>query len=143
MALNWLQPGLDGKTAHKRLHGAEFKEELLPFATPVMAKRENKPAGGVMAARWLPGVWVGKAHGSNEHLVCMADGSGIKSARSVIVRDVPLSSDLLRLICVGPGSRRFSTVPDPDIVVSQPDPRPSAAARGPTRAWQITKEVWQ
>ena len=115
MLLNYRQPGIDGRTSHHRLHGSPYNGELVRWGSVVHLKLDNTVAGGLMQTRWSCGVWLGKAHGSDEHLVSLLDGSGLRRARTVKCRDEPITEELLRGICELPGSARFQRPLSPPV----------------------------
>ena len=51
---------------------------LLEFASVVLYKVSAKVQGGVMAARWMKGLWLGKRWGAEEHIVSTGDGKVIR-----------------------------------------------------------------
>ena len=108
-----------------------------------------------MHSRWIRGVWLGKTHTTDEHVVWTTSGAGICTGRSVQVRDEDPTLDMLRGVTDRPHCKRSTKegvrlhgdvvhgdvhVPSPDRVGhdgSADDWWPSK-----TRQWQITKEVF-
>ena len=76
------QKGVDGKTAYERLKDKPYRGEILEFGCQVHHRVPGKTQGGLLAARWHTGVWLGKRFASDEHLVSMPDGTVVR-ARSV------------------------------------------------------------
>ena len=147
MLLNFRQSGTDGRTCHERMHGRPYRGELMCFGSPVQLKRDNSVDGGVMAARWVHGFWMGKSHSSDEHIVWLADGSGMRCARTVQSRDVELTYDQLLGITEWPGAQRLrGQARRGELRVRRPQ-EPAAGnpprARDEARRWQITREVFQ
>ena len=64
--------GVDGKTAYERLTGKPYRGEILEFGC--QDRVPGNTQGGLLAARWHTGVWLGKRFASDEHLVSMPDG---------------------------------------------------------------------
>ena len=54
------QKGVDGKTAYERLKGKPYQGEILEFGCQVHHRVPGKSQGGLLAARWHTGVWLGK-----------------------------------------------------------------------------------
>ena len=77
---------IDGKTSWERLKKKKHRGEFAEIGQRVMHKVVGKTQGGLMTARWLPGVWLGKRFSSEEHIVAMDDG---KVIRSRAVRSLP------------------------------------------------------
>ena len=72
--LTWYGRGRDGKTPYERLKGKPLSGEMLEFGVQVMHRVVGKVQGGVMAARWTSGTWLGRLFAFGEHLVATADG---------------------------------------------------------------------
>ena len=79
----------DGKTSFEKVKGKKHRGEFLEFGQKVLHKVPGKPRGGLMATRWLPGIWLGKRFSSEEHIVAM-DGGKVVRARAV--RSLPEAS---------------------------------------------------
>ena len=73
-----------------------------------------------MTARWSEGLWIGKTHSSDEHVICPLDGSRMLCARSVRPLDAELTVDHVRLL---------TTMPF-DHAAGLPVPRESCAGGG-------------
>lgn len=69
----------DGRTAYENIKGRKYTGVMLEFGCVVMHKVESKVEGGVMAPRWIRGIWLGKIFGTDEHIVTMPDGSVVRS----------------------------------------------------------------
>ena len=54
--LNKCQVGHDGRTAYERLKQKPHTGEFLAFGSKILHKVADKPQGGLMAPRWLPGI---------------------------------------------------------------------------------------
>ena len=89
-----------------------------------------------MQSRWSGGIWLGKCHGSDEHVIGMFDGS-LLTARSVQPRDDHVSADLLKSVVCIPGSARSRREAPPE-----PQPAPPRVEREDVRRWQITREIF-
>eukprot|EP00974_Lingulodinium_polyedra_P019265 1860480-Lingulodinium_polyedra.AAC.1 len=74
--------GSDGKTPFERLKGKGYKGEFLEFGSSVLHRIPDKPQGGLMAPRWVPGVWLGKRFTTDEHVIGLEDGKVVRT-RSV------------------------------------------------------------
>jgi len=74
--------GDDGCTAYRRLKGKECRGELLEFGCLVYHRVPGKTQGGLLSARWVSGIWLGKRFASEEHIVSMPDGKVVR-ARAV------------------------------------------------------------
>ena len=84
--LNKFQLGKDGMSAWQRLKGRPYSGLMLEFGSKILHRVVQKPVGGEMVARWLPGIWLGKRFGSEEHVVCLENG---QIAQTGTVRDHP------------------------------------------------------
>ena len=74
--------GKDGKTPFKRRHHKEYTSQLLPFGSAVDAKvRDEETERSKFDSRFIPGIWLGRATESDEHIVGTAQG--VYTARSV------------------------------------------------------------
>ena len=71
-----------GRTAYQRVKGRPYHGERLPFGAKIWHRTAGKVSGGVMAARWHEGLWLGKTFASDEHIVSMPNGDVVR-ARSV------------------------------------------------------------
>ena len=73
--------GKDGKTPFKRRHHKEYTSQLLPFGSAVDAKvRDEETERSKFDSRFTPGIWLGRATESDEHIVGTAQG--VYTARS-------------------------------------------------------------
>ena len=77
--------GRDGKTPYERIKGKRYHGEFCEFGSQILHRVPEKPQGGLMAPRWLPGTWLGKRWSSDEHLVALQNGSVVRT-RSVRAR---------------------------------------------------------
>ena len=77
--------GRDGKTAFERLKGNRYKGEFLEFGSCIFHRVPEKPQGGLMTQRWMPGVWLGKRFTTDEHVIGMDNGKVVRT-RSVRAR---------------------------------------------------------
>ena len=57
----------NGKTSYEILKGKPYRGELVEFGEVVWAR--DLASASKLEARWIPGVWVGKADLSDEHLI--------------------------------------------------------------------------
>ena len=74
--------GRDGKTPFKRRHHKDFTSQLLPFGSAVDAKvRDEETERSKFDSRFIPGIRLGRATESDEHVVGTALGEN--TARSV------------------------------------------------------------
>ena len=137
MLLNIRQPGADGRTSYERMYGRPYRGELLRFGSPVQLKLDNAPDGGLMQTRWTRGLWLGKSHGNDEHLIWGLDGTGIRRARSVMPRDGPVTADQLRGVLVRPGGR-----PNGQRSVQDRGGEVAVRNRDDVRQWQITRAAF-
>jgi len=79
----------DGKTSFEKIKGKKHRGELLEFGQKILHRVPGKPKGGLMAPRWIPGVWLGKRFSSEEHVVAMGGG---RVVRARAVRSLPEAS---------------------------------------------------
>ena len=77
--LNHFQPGNDGLTVHKRIHGEDYKGAMLNFGEKCQFKERREQ--GKLEDRWPFGIWVGKTTLDDEHLLLTP--AGVRTARSV------------------------------------------------------------
>ena len=70
--------GRDGRTPSESLKGKRYHGLMVPFASMVYLKIPGKLQGGVMAERWLPGMWLGKKWSSDEHVVSLSSGRVVR-----------------------------------------------------------------
>ena len=74
--------GKDGKTPFKRRHHKDYANQLLPFGSAVDAKvRDEETERSKFDSRFIPGIWLGRATESDEHIVGTVQG--VYTARSV------------------------------------------------------------
>ena len=74
--------GKDGNTPFKRRHHKEYTSQLLPFGSAVDAKvRDEETERSKFDSGFTPGIWLGRATESDEHIVGTAQG--VYTARSV------------------------------------------------------------
>ena len=78
-----LQVGADGRTGFRRLRGRPYTSEMPEFGCKVWHKIPGKPQGGVLAERWLEGIWLGKRWATDEHIVSMPGGRVVR-ARAIL-----------------------------------------------------------
>ncbi len=83
----------DGKTSYERVKGRKHHGEMVEFATPVLHRVSGKVHGGVMAERWLDGLWLGKQFETGEHIVSMLDG---KVVRAKAIKEKPTNTELTK-----------------------------------------------
>ena len=83
--INRYQVGVDGRTAYERLKGKKYNGEVFEFGQMVFHRFPGVVKGGSMEPRWDHGIWLGKSPKSDEHLICMENGSLVK-ARSIIAK---------------------------------------------------------
>ena len=78
--------GEDGKAAFKRGHHKDYTSQLLPFGSAVDAKvRDEETERSKFDSRFIPGIWLASATGSDDHIVCTTEG--VYTARSVRVQN--------------------------------------------------------
>ena len=77
--LNKFQVQKDGLTAYEKVKGREYSGLMLEFGSVVLHKASAKVQGGVMAPRWLKGVWLGKRFGTEEHVIATPEGNVFRS----------------------------------------------------------------
>ena len=94
-----------------------------------------------MQARWQSGLWLGKTHGSDEHIVAALDGTGVRSARSIQPEDGPLMREHMGAVTEFPGRASGRARARPGEGEPQ-DPIEPGHHRREARKWQITKDVW-
>ena len=74
--------GKDRKTPFKRRHHKDYTSQLLPFGSAVDAKvRDEETERSKFDSRIIPGIWLGRATESDEHIVGTAQH--VYTARSV------------------------------------------------------------
>ena len=72
----------NGKTPFKRRPHKEYTSQLPPFGSAVDAKvRDEETERSKVDSRFIPGIWLGRATESDEHVVGTAQG--VYTARSV------------------------------------------------------------
>ena len=76
--------GKDGKTPFKRRHHKDYTSQLLPFGSTDDAKvRDEVTEHSKFDSRFIPGIWLGRATESDEHIVGTAlDVYAAKSVRA-------------------------------------------------------------
>ena len=83
--LNRLQMKATGRTTYCSRMGREYRREIVEFAEQVLfhISESSGPRAtvGKLIPRWDLGVWIGKIHDSDEHILLMPFGS--KRARSI------------------------------------------------------------
>ena len=83
----------DGKTAFERVKGKKHHGEMVEFATPILHRVAGKVHGGVMAERWLDGLWLGKCFETGEHIVSMTEGQVV---RARAIKEKPTNTELTK-----------------------------------------------
>ena len=72
---NMFQPhGALGETAYGQLQGRPYRSPMLPFGTPVLLRRPGVLEQGKLEERWIDGLWLGRRHDSDEHVVATKEG---------------------------------------------------------------------
>jgi hypothetical protein len=71
----------DKMTPYQALFGCAYVSSAVPFGETVHFKKQNTEGEPKTAPRCEKGVWVGRAEGTDEHLVMTTDG--LKTARSI------------------------------------------------------------
>ena len=67
--------GKDGKTPFKKGHRKDYTSQLLPFGSAVDAKvRDEDTERSKFDSRFIPGIWLGRATESDEHIVRNSTG---------------------------------------------------------------------
>ena len=66
----------NGRTGYEIRNGQKFHSPLLEFGQPVMVKAPGADDHtlGKLEPRFIEGLWFGRCHTSNEHLVSTVDG---------------------------------------------------------------------
>ena len=77
--INKQMVGSDGKTAFERLKGKKYKGEFLEFGSNIFHRVPEKPQGGLMTQRCMPGARLGKRFTTDEHVIGMDDGRVVRS----------------------------------------------------------------
>ena len=137
--------GPDGMTPYERLRGKRYLGEMYEFGACVHIKIRGKPIGGVMEARWLPGVWLGKRWTTDEHIVALPGGT---VARAREVRPMPddqaFDSEIVKGIVGLPSDPSGSGEPvrAPRDVPRVPVPREAAPVREATVRRVIIKRAY-
>ena len=72
---NKRQLGHDRRTPYQKARGRSYTGELFRWGTSVLYRLSGEVHGGVMAARWRPGIWLGKTWTSDEHLIGTESGA--------------------------------------------------------------------
>ena len=83
----------DGKTSFERVKGKKHHGEMVEFATPILHRVAGKVHGGVMAERWLDGLWLGKCFETGEHIVSMTEGQVV---RARAIKEKPTNTELTK-----------------------------------------------
>ena len=124
--LNKFHVGVDGRTAHYRIHHKNFNGKVFEIGEQVLAKPKRKTrsrSGNSTRARWLKGTWVGWDERTGEHVVVLHTGQAVR-IRSV--RPVPeserWSAEAVRAM------RATPNVPNPKDI-DQRDPLPARDAK--------------
>jgi len=129
----------DGRTSWERLKGKKHHGEILEFGQRVLHRLPGKTHGGLLAARWMPGVWLGKRFTSEEHILGLENG---RVVRARAVRSMPPGSmwckeSLAKVIGVpwrpsGEGQDDGSRIPEmpraPVVKPEEPDVGPKSRA---------------
>ena len=87
--------GVDGRTPYERLKGRAYRGELYEFSQPVFRRVNGKVSGGVMKARWAPSIWLGKRFVSDEHTVCLENGTIVRARGIQPMPDTKWSWELI------------------------------------------------
>ena len=77
--------GRDGRTLYERLKGKRYHGAMVPFGSVVFIKIPGKLQGGIMAERWLPGMWLGKKWSSDEHVVALSSSKAVRARDARLV----------------------------------------------------------
>ena len=102
--------GNDGRTGYQRLFGKQVHEEALEFGERVLVKtRKAKDANGLLDARWVPAIWLGRIWGSITQRIAMEDGREVIEARAVHRAPLPerWSRALLEQVVAACGSGKW------------------------------------
>ena len=59
--------GQDGCTPYERVRGRRYGGLLYEFGQVVLSKIPGKPEGGVIAPRWIKGIWLGNVWGTDDY----------------------------------------------------------------------------
>jgi hypothetical protein len=125
-----LRPG--GKAPWTIIHGAQYDGQLMAFGQPCLARLTDALGIGRLEARWMPGVWLGRAAKNDCHVVLTANG--IMEARSVKALEDP---DRLRPELYNPEFFGGPVPLAPGAVAHQPvavfRPEPAAGAEQAAR----------
>ena len=88
----------DGSTSYEKIKRREYTGTMLEFAEKVLYKSSVKVQGGVMQARWMTGIWLGKRFASEEHIIGAGDGTIIRCGAVKPHPDGTLCPDLFNAI---------------------------------------------
>ena len=72
----------DGRTPYERVRGRKYNGLLFEFGQVVLSKIPGKQVGGIVAPRWVKGIWLGKLWATDERIVTEPGGRVVR-ARTV------------------------------------------------------------
>jgi hypothetical protein len=83
---SWLiarfQDKKNSMTSYMIRNGTTYKGDLVPFGESVLFRDPvERGSKGKISAKWMKGIWVGRAERNNEHLLLTPDG--LKKARTI------------------------------------------------------------
>ena len=132
--LNKFHVGVDGRTAHYRIHHKNFNGKVFEIGEQVLAKPKRKTrsrSGNSTRARWLKGTWVGWDERTGEHVVVLHTGQAVR-IRSV--RPVPeserWSAEAVRAMRATPHAPNPKDIDRRDPLPARDAKRKDDAARG-------------
>ena len=132
--------GPDGCTAYERVRGRRYGGLLYEFGQVILSQIPGKPEGGVIAPRWIKGIWLGKLWGTDEHIVT-EPGGGVVRARSVKPHVEQWDRELFDGIVGWPNdpmARRKPGSDQPRVDIETPRP-PVPSEAPPVQAAQVRR----
>jgi hypothetical protein len=149
----------DGLTSYEKIKGRKYTGLMLEFATTVLYKVSAKVQGGLMQARWLKGIWLGKRFGTEEHLIGTTEGTIVRSAAVKPHPEIAWDSELFDAIRGTPWNPTCRPVagevvpeaqvpPLPRVVIPRselevPEPRRAKITRACIRRFWILRQLLQ
>ena len=144
--------GKDGKTPYERLKGKGYRGEFLEFGSSILHRVPDKPQGGLMVPRWVPGTWLGKRFTTDEHVISLDDGKVVRtrSVRAKPEEDSWNIADInkvkgqpwdpsMTLTYAKLAEQRFPTIPE--LTPAEEEYRPKPRANRITAA-ELEKTGW-
>ena len=104
---------------------------MVPFGSMVYVKLPGKLQGGLMRERWIPGLWLCKNWGSDEHVVSLANGKVVRARDVKPFPDNELyDQEFIKSVAGTP--QNPSAVANASDVIHQVPRAPMARPEGPT-----------